>query len=107
MGAEGAEVTGAGGVEIPVGVGLGPEVNFGIVVVGARGEEVSVIDCFEMEGGEEAGGGELFTVGEDVFVESVVPIRVGEEGFEIGRHVGSLGAEAGWAKKILSGRLDS
>lgn len=83
MRAKGAEVASAGGVEGPVTFGFGPEIDLGIMVIGATGEEIAVIDFLEVEGGEEAGRGKLFPVGEDVLVETMIPIRVSEEGFEI------------------------
>ncbi len=47
--AEGAKVAGAGGVEGPVGFGLGPEVDLGVVIIGAAAEEEAVIDFFEIQ----------------------------------------------------------
>ena len=61
------------------------------MVIGAAGEEVAVIDGFEIERGEEAGGGELLAVSKNVFVEAVVPVGISEEGFEIERHKERLG----------------
>jgi len=101
VGAEGAEVAGAGGIEGPVGIGFGPEVDLGIVVIGAAGEEVAVIDGFEIERGEEAGRGEFFAVGENVFVKAMMPIRISEEGFEIEGHGGTLG------QSVTEGNCDS
>ena len=47
--AKGAEVAGAGGVKGPVSFGLGPEVDFGVVIVGTAAEEEAVIDFFEIQ----------------------------------------------------------
>ena len=43
-----AVVASAGGVEFPVSVGLGPEVDFGVMVVRATGEEITVVDLFQI-----------------------------------------------------------
>jgi hypothetical protein len=69
-----------------VGFGFRPEVDLGVMVVGATGEEIAVVDWLKIESGEEAGGGELFSVGENVLVEAMIPIGFGEEGFEIKSH---------------------
>ena len=49
------------------------------MIIDTAGEEVTIIDFLQIEGGEEARRGELFPVSEDVLVKTMVPIGVGEE----------------------------
>ena len=78
-------------------VGFGPEVDFGVVVVGATGEDEAVFDFLQIEGAEEAGRGEFFAVGEDVLVETMMPIRIGEKRFELSGHAVRLEAHRSMA----------
>lgn len=60
--AVGAVIASAGGVEFPVSVGLRPEVDFGIVIVDASGQDEAVLDFLEIECTEEAGRGEFLSM---------------------------------------------
>ena len=91
-----AVVASAGGVEFPVSVGLGPEVDFGIVIVGAASQDEAVLDFLEIEGTEEAGRGEFLSMCQDVLVKTMVPIRIREEGVEVTGHERRLC----WAKEL-------
>ena len=45
-----AVIASAGGVEFPVIFGLGPDVDFDIVIVDAAGQDEAVLDFLEIEG---------------------------------------------------------
>ena len=51
----GAEIASAGGIKLPMGFGFRPEVDFGVMVVRLAGEEVAVVNFFEIQRSEEAG----------------------------------------------------
>lgn len=79
-------IASAGGVEFPMSVGLGPEVDFGIVIVDASGQDEAVLDFLEIECTEEAGRGEFLSMCQNVLVKTMVPIRIREEGVEVTGH---------------------
>ena len=79
-------IASAGGVEFPMSVGLGPEVDFGIVIVDASGQDEAVLDFLEIECTEEAGRGEFLSMCQDVLVKTMVPSRIREEGVEVTGH---------------------
>ena len=91
-----AVIASAGGVEFPMSVGLGPEVDFDIVIVDAAGQDEAVFDFLEIEGTEEAGRGEFISMCQDVLVKTMVPIRIREEGVEVTGHERRLC----WAKEL-------
>lgn len=91
-----AVIASAGGVEFPMIVGLGPEVDFDIVIVDAAGQDEAVLDFLEIEGTKEAGRGEFLSMRQDVLVKTMVPIRIREEGVEVTGHERRLC----WAKEL-------
>jgi hypothetical protein len=73
----------AEGVEIPVGVALGPEVDFDFLALAGGGELGGVVlGLVEGEVGEEGFFGELFADDQNVAVEAMMPVAGGEEGLE-------------------------
>ena len=73
------------------------------MVIDPAGEEVAVLDFLKVQSREETGRGEFLAVSEDVFVETMMPIRFGKEGLKVDGHPGRVWNFRRLARRALFG----